>query len=197
MAPPLQDLPVLEHHDRFGIAHCREPVGNDEHGPSFHDRIHSFLDQALRPRIYGGSRLIQNEHWRMSDGRPRNGNELSLSLGKIASVTVEHSLISVGKPPDEGIRIRQLRGFDYFLIRGVQSAVADIVRNGACKQMGILYDHGEGSAQVSLTDVADVYAVIEDPAALDLIEAVDQIDDRRLPRASRPDKGDLLSRLCI
>lgn len=63
--------------------------------------------------------------------------------------------------------------------------------------MGVLNDHSERPAQISFAYIADIDTVIEDPPALDLIEAVDQINDRRFPRAGRSDKRDLLPRLCI
>ena len=85
----------------------------------------------------------------------------------------------------------------HVLVRGVQPPVADIVRNGARKQVGVLDDHGERAAQVVLADVADVDAVVGDASAADLIEAVDQVDDRGLTGARGANEGDFLSRFGV
>ena len=45
--------------------------------------------------------------------------------------------------------------------------------------------------------VADVPAVDGDPAAVDLVEAGQQVDDGRLARAGRPDQGQRLPGSCF
>ena len=59
--------------------------------------------------------------------------------------------------------------------------------------MGILYDHGQGTAQVILFNVPDVNAVIGDAAAVYFIKTVDQIDDGGLACPGGTHKSDFLS----
>ena len=60
--------------------------------------------------------------------------------------------------------------------------------------MRILQDHAEAAAQIVLADLVDIDAVIPDLTVRNVIEAVDEVRDRRLACARRADKGDLLAR---
>ena len=80
---------------------------------------------------------------------------------------------------------------------GVQLAKADVVRDGAGEQVGVLQHNAKAAAQSSLRISFDVEAVIENPPALDVVEAVDEVGDGRLARAGGADKGDLLAGLCV
>ena len=87
------------------------------------------------------------------------------------------------------MRVCDLRCADAVLIRRVQPAVADVLHHGAGEQVGILQNDAEGPAEVILLDIAHVDAVIGDVAALNVIEAVDEVRDRRLARAVEPTKA--------
>ena len=78
-------------------------------------------------------------------------------------------------------------------IRCIQAPVPYIVGNGPGEKMGILYDHGQGTAQVILFNVPDVNAVIGDAAAVYFIKTVDQIDDGGLACPGGTHKSDFLS----
>ena len=61
--------------------------------------------------------------------------------------------------------------------------------------MGLLDHHRERPAKIILLNLTDINTVVGDLPRLDLIEAVHQVDDRRLSGACGTHKGDLLSRL--
>ena len=84
---------------------------------------------------------------------------------------------------------------DAFLIRGVQAAVADVLHDRACEKLDVLEDDAQGATQVRLADLVDVDAVVSDLAVGDVVEAVDQVRDRRLAGARRAHESDLLSGL--
>ena len=95
---------------------------------------------------------------------------------------------------DEAVGPRQLcRGF-HLLVRGLQTAIADVVRHGAGEEMGVLKHHAQGAPQGLLGDVPDVDAVIGDGSALDFVEAVNEAGDGGFSRAGGAHEGDLLSR---
>lgn len=108
-----------------------------------------------------------DQHRGPGDGCSGDGQKLALALGQVAAVAVQHRVVAVGKAADEGVGVGHLGRGLHVLVRGVQTPVADIVRNGARKQVGVLDDHGEGAAQVVLADVPDVDAVVGDAAAAD------------------------------
>ena len=63
--------------------------------------------------------------------------------------------------------------------------------------MGILEHHAQRSPQIRLLDLVDIDTVVTDLAVCDIIEAVDQVGDRRLSCSCCADKGNLLSRFRI
>ena len=86
MGSSFDDTAVFEYHDGVAVADGGEPVGDDEHGAPLHQVIHTFLHNTLCPRIDGGRCLIEDEHRRISDRRPGDGEELPLSLGEFFTV---------------------------------------------------------------------------------------------------------------
>ena len=44
MVPTLDDLAVLQHHDRIGVAHSGQPMCDHKGGPVRHQTVHAVLD---------------------------------------------------------------------------------------------------------------------------------------------------------
>jgi len=63
------------------------------------------------------------------------------------------------------------------------------------QQRGVLRHHRDLRAQTLLRHGRDVLAVDQDAAGLGLVEAQQQVDERRFPRARRADQSDALARL--
>ena len=102
-------------------------------------------------------------------------------------------VVAVRHCGDEVVRIGCLRGgFDLFL-RGVQLAVADVVAHVAAEERRLLRHDADLLAQAAHLDVADVAAVDRDAAFGRVVEARDQVDQRRLAGAARPDQRDHLA----
>ena len=83
------------------------------------------------------------------------------------------------------------------LIRGVQPAVADVVHNRSCEQMGILQNHAERTPEIRLLHPADVDAVIGYLALVNIVKAVNQVGNGGLACAGGADKCDLLTLLGV
>ena len=77
----------------------------------------------------------------------------------------------------------------------VGTPVGDVARDGVVKQHRLLGDDADLRAQRRQRDVADVHAVDPDRAAGDVVEARDQIDQRRLARAAAAHNRDHLAGL--
>src|SRR5258706_10554057 len=60
------DTAVLEHHHPIGVAHCREPVGDDDHGlpPGFIHEV--LLNEIFREAVQRAGRFVQNQDGRIS-----------------------------------------------------------------------------------------------------------------------------------
>ena len=106
-------------------------------------------------------------------------------------------VVAVRQHIDEAVGVRQLRRVVDFLVGGVQFAVADVLHDGACEQVGILKNDAEGVPEICLFDLIDVDAVVADLAVVHIVEPVDQVGDGRLARAGGTDEGHFLSRLRV
>ena len=89
---------------------------------------------------------------------------------------------------------RPLGGEHDLVLGGVGPGVGDVLGDGAVEQRRVLRHHGDGAAQAALGDLGDVLAVDQDPAALQVVEPLDQLDEGRLARARRPDQRQPLAR---
>src|SRR5690606_19690419 len=79
------------------------------------------------------------------------------------------------------------------LVAGARSGVADVVAHGAGEQeRGLLHD-AELAPVGGEVELADVVPVHEDAAALELVEAGDELPDRGLAGARVPHQGDGLA----
>ena len=113
-------------------------MGDDENGTAAHQVIHTFLNDSFGTGIDAGSSFIQDQYRRVRDGGPGDGQQLTLSLGELFTVTGEHSVISVGKHLDELIGMGQSGGCIYFTVGGIQLTVADVLFDGSGEQVCIL-----------------------------------------------------------
>ena len=172
-------------------------MGDDEDGTSPHEAVQPPLDELLRPGIDGGGGLVQDQHRGLGDRRPGNGQQLPLALGEVGPVGGQHGLIALGQVGDEVVGVGNLGRPDAVLVRGLQPPVADVLHHRAGEEVGILQDGAERAAEVVLPDLADVDAVVGDAAALDVVEAVDEVGDGGLAGAGGAHEGDLLPRLRV
>src|SRR5207253_6435223 len=95
---------------------------------------------------------------------------------------------------DELVDVRRRpRGHD-FAHRRAFLAVSDVVADRPGEQPGVLQDHAERAPDDVAWQLARIDAVEADRAAIDLVEAHEQIDDGRLAGARRANDRDRLSR---
>ena len=164
-------------------------------GASAHDAVHAALDKLFGTRVDARSGLVQDEHRRVGDGHARDGEQLALALRQVGAVGRDRRVVPSRQAADKRIRAGSLGGGAHFLVGRVELAKADVLRNGAAKQVRVLQHNAERPAQAGLGNVLDVDAVVRDLAVIDLVEAVDEVGDGRLTGACGAHKRDLLPRL--
>ena len=194
MITALDDLSVLQNHDGVGVPHCGKTVGDHEGRPLCHQRIHALLDMLFRSRIDGARRFIEDQDRRLGYRRSRDIKKLSLALAQIRAIALKNGVIALWKPHDKGMGRCHLRRLNDLLVCGIKPSVADILHDRSRKQVGVLKNHGDVAAQVVPLNMADINAVDSDGPALDIVEAVDEVRDRRLSGSRGTHEGDLLPR---
>ena len=70
-----------------------------------------------------------------------------------------------------------LGGFHHLLHGGVGAGVADVVSDGAHKEVGLLGDDADVAAQIFKGDVLDVHAIDGDLSFGHIVEPGNQVDD--------------------
>ena len=197
MITALNDLSVLQNHDGVGVAHGGEAVGDHKGSPFSHQTVHALLDVLFRSRIDRARRFIEDQDRCLGYRRSRDIKKLSLALAQVRAIALNNGVIALWKPHDKGMGRCHLRRLNDLLIGSIQSSVADILHDRPRKQMGVLKHHGDMAAQLVPLNMTDINAVDGDGPALDIVEAVDEVRDRRLPGSRGTHEGDLLSRLCV
>ena len=72
------DAAFVHHDDAVGMAHGREAVGNDEHGPSLGDVGHVALHDGLGFVVERAGGFVQDEDARIGEEGARNRKTLPL-----------------------------------------------------------------------------------------------------------------------
>ena len=79
MRATLDDAPMIEHQDLVGIHDRRKPVRDHERRVTTGDAIELGLDGALRFRVEGRGRFVENENARILQDRARDCDPLFLA----------------------------------------------------------------------------------------------------------------------
>lgn len=197
MGAAFDDLAMVEDHDDVGVLDGRESVGDDEDGASFHERIHTALDEGFGAGINGRGCFVEDHHWRIADGCAGDGEKLTLSLAESSAVASEDGVVTLRQHTDEAVGVGELCCGDAFFIAGGWIAIADIFHDAASEEVDILKNDAKGAAQIVLADFFDVDAIVEDGAVVDVVKPVDQVGDGCFACPSGADESDFLSRFGI
>ena len=79
----LGDLAVIEHENRVGIAHRREPVGDRKGGPIGGEVVDRALDQELSFGIDRRGRLVEDQDRGVPEDGLRDGDALALPSPRV------------------------------------------------------------------------------------------------------------------
>ena len=93
------------------------------------------------------------------------------------------------------VGVGSLGGGDHFFIGGIQSAIADVLHDGALEQPCVLQHHAEALTQGAAVKVPHIVAIQGDGTGIHIIEAHEQLDHGSFARAGRADDGHLLAGL--
>ena len=95
-----------------------------------------------------------------------------------------------GRRGDERRWRRRARRLPNVVVGGLERSVADVVGDGAREEERVLEHDPEVARSDAECQVAEVDAVDEHGPARRVVEAWDEVDDRRLAGAGRPDDGE-------
>ena len=189
----LDDPPALQHRDAVGERDRRGTVRDHQSGPTRHHRRQSRTDLVLLRRVDRRRRVVQHQHRRIREDRPRDRHTLALPARQGEPALPEHRVVSVGKVRDEpcssGERRRPL---DVLVIR-VGPREADVLAHAVREEKRLLEHERDGAADVGDLQLAHVVPVQQHRPSVRVVQTRQQSRDGALPRAGRADERERLS----
>ena len=185
---------MLEDDDQVGVADRREPVRDHEGGAAGEQPPERLLDLALGADVDRRGRLVEDQDPGVGEQRPREGDELTLAEREPRPALAELRLVAVLELEDEAVGADRLRRRGDLRRWRVRSRERDVLGDGAAEEEPFLRHDPELTAERVLRDVAEIVAVDRDPALGRVVEAREELRDRRLAGACLADERDRRAR---
>ena len=169
-------------------------MGDDDHG-AIRQRLDALLDESgFAFEVVHAGGLIEDIDRRIAQQRAGEGDALALSARQAHAVIADAGGEAFGQGGDEVPRLRGPRGaIDGCPIGGVDPE-GDVFENGAVEQQGPLRDKAELPPQILHVERGNVGPVDHDPPCVRIVEAQQQVDERRLANPVRAGQRDHLAR---
>ena len=168
-------------------------MGDHQHGAARHGLIQAPLHRLLRFGIQGAGGLIQQQHRRIAEHRPGDGQPLQLAAGEVAAPLLHPRLVALRQGFDEAIGVGQpRRRLD--LLEAGGAAEGDGVGHRAGEHGALLRHQRHRLAQFAGPQVRQVAAIQQHPAALGGVEAQQQRKQGALACAGGAHQGHHLPR---
>ena len=193
MGALLADHAVPDDQDAVGVADGREAMGDNQGGAPLGQLVKGPLDLGLRHAVQGGGGLVQNQHRRVLEENPGDGNALFLPAGEEGPPLAHVGLEAVGHGHDIVIDLRPLGRGDHLVHRGAGTAVADVLQNAVGEEEHVLLHHADAPAEALLLHVPHIGAVQPDAARARVVEPGDEAAQGGLSAAGGPYHGDGLA----
>ena len=124
----------------------------------------------LLRRIDRRGRVIEDQHSRIGENRPGDGDPLPLAPAQGETTFAEQRVVPLRQIAHEIMGAGQL-GRSLDLIGGcIRIGKGDVRGDGVVKQQGVLEDHPDGMAQIVDAQAAQVTSVEQDAAPLHVVE---------------------------
>ena len=195
MGALLQNAAVRDDGDGVGVLDRGKTMGHDQRRAAFAQFVKCLLDHDFRRVVQGRRGFVQNQHGGVLQEDAGDAEALLLAAAEPYAAFADDRVVAFVQRHDVVVDVGAFRGFDDLLLRRVQPSIEDVVANGRVEEIDVLLHDADVPPQRFHRDVADVHAVQQDAAFLDLIEMRDQMADGRLAAAGRADQSEGLAGL--
>ena len=149
---------------------------------------------ALGLRVDGRHRVVEHDDARAGDERARERDALALSAREVDAALADQRVVAVGQLGGELRDAGRLAGGDDLVPRRVRPRRGQVVAQRDREEDRPLRDDRDRGAQLGDRHVAHVDAADEHAAVGRVVEARQQVEQRRLAGAGRPADRDDLAR---
>ena len=188
MAAARDDAAGFEDDDLVGERDRRETVRDDHGRPAAHRLAQPDADLRLGCGIHGRRRVVEDQDPWVEHERARDREALALPAREGDAALADDGGVTIGKPLDELVRLREPGRVDELLLRRLRPAEREVLANRRREEEGILRDDADLAAQRAQCHLAYVDAVDLDSALADVVETGDERGEARLARAGVPDQ---------
>src|SRR5271163_1433443 len=100
----LDDLAPVHAHDARAGTNGGEPMGDDDHGSTSHDRTHVLLHDPFALVVERRGRLVENQNAGIDHQCPGDGDALTLAAREVGAALLDHRVVALRKLGDEFVR---------------------------------------------------------------------------------------------
>ena len=140
MGPLGDQVAVVEHHDLVGQGDRREPVRDHERRATRHRLGQGHLDALLGGGVHRGGGVVEHQHPRVRQQRPRDRQPLALSPGHRQAALAHLGLIALRQLRDELVGLGAPGGLFDLLAPRPGPGVGDVLRDAGGEQEGVVAD---------------------------------------------------------
>ena len=94
---PLDELAVLQTEDHVGVADGGEPVGDGDRGAPLGGALQRLLDEPLGLGVQGRGGLVEDQHPRVHQQHPGDGEPLLLPAGQPVAALAGHGVVALAR----------------------------------------------------------------------------------------------------
>ena len=169
-------------------------MGDHQRGTVGHQRFKGLAHRLLVHGIKMGCRFIQDQHGRIFQKRPGDGNALALPARKPHTAFAHHGLKTFGKTCHQFTQGCPLKCCGKFFFSRVRSGNQDIGAQGVIEEKSILCDERNLSAQIIKTVIAKIMPAERNGPLLRIPKTHEKVRDGGLAGTGRPHEGNRLTR---
>ena len=194
MSAALDDAAGLEHDDLVDPVQAVGLVGVEQRRASGGDVEQIGGEGTPRVRVEAGGGLVEDEHRRVREQRPGQGEPLPLAAGDRRSVYAHGRAEALGERLDPRQQPGPRRGVRQLLVARARPGEPEVVRDRRVEDMRVLRAAADHAAHVVGGVAREVVTAQGGGAAGQAGEAHQQGGDRGLAGAAGPDEGDAPAR---
>ena len=185
---------MLDDDDLVGAPHRGEAVGDDHRGAPVEEAVERALDQDLRRPVDVRGRLVEDQDARVGEQGARDRDQLALP-GREPGASLAHVVVEAAlEARDDAVDADRGRGARDVLVARVGLREADVVGDRAGEQERVLEHDPELAPVRAELDRAQVDPVDAHGALVRVVEARDQLRERRLAAARLADEREAAAR---
>src|SRR5882757_6457885 len=189
----LAQAAFVKDENAIGVLNGAQAMRDDKRGSSGEQAAKGLADQQFRLGVHAGGGFVEDQETRIVCERAGKIDELALSDGKSGAALVNVAGDALRQGANEFAEPDFINGVFDFGAVDAGGAETDIRFDGAGEKKWILQNDSELTAEILQIDQANVLAVEEDLAPLNVVKAEQQGNQSGFSRAGVSDDGEGLT----